>query len=144
MENSAVCGVILCTCFISALVFCKIVFACLCSDKFSGMTLLKRPESKTISALSDDEPLYDCVASDEDYSSIDSQSIRSMHAEMKGDITAEVGVSSLIICPVFRFPPPPPLNHYFLWKEDAFLNTCIHTVEYIVECKAIITMTDHS
>ena len=100
--------------------FRKIFFACLCSDKFSGMTLLKRPESKTISALSDDEPLYDCVASDEDYSSIDSQSIRSMHAEMKGDITAEVGVSSLIICPVFRSPPPPPQLIIFFGKKMLF------------------------
>jgi hypothetical protein len=57
------------------------------------MTLLQRPDSKTISALSDDEPLYDLVASDEDYSSIDSQSIRSM--QLKGDITAEVGLLEL-------------------------------------------------
>lgn len=69
------------------------------------MNLLKRPESKTISALSDDEPLYDCVASDEDYSSIDSQSIRSMHVEMKGDITAEVGIASLTVRLLFLFCP---------------------------------------
>lgn len=54
------------------------------------MTLLQRPISKTVSALSDDEPLYDSVASDEDYSSIDTQSMRSINMEMKGDITAEV------------------------------------------------------
>ncbi|XP_076434634.1 uncharacterized protein LOC143274645 [Babylonia areolata] len=59
-------------------------------DKFGGLKLLKRPQSKTISALSDEEPLYDSVASDEDYSSIDSQSIRSMQIELKEDLVTEV------------------------------------------------------
>ncbi|XP_070204740.1 ARF GTPase-activating protein GIT2-like isoform X2 [Littorina saxatilis] len=58
-------------------------------DKFMGKSLLKPRESKTISAISDDEPLYDSVPSDEDYSSIDSQSIRSMHTDTKGEMTAE-------------------------------------------------------
>ena len=48
-----------------------------------------------MSAISDEEPLYDNVASDEDYSSIDSQSIRSMQTEIKGDITAEVSFRTL-------------------------------------------------
>lgn len=69
-------------------------------DKLLGMTLLQRPISKTVSALSDDEPLYDSVASDEDYSSIDTQSIRSMHTEMKGDITAESMTAEQIEGPV--------------------------------------------
>ncbi|XP_076452808.1 ARF GTPase-activating protein GIT2-like [Babylonia areolata] len=69
-------------------------------DKFSGGTkLLKRAESKTMSALSDEEPLYDSVASDEDYSSIDSQSIRSMQAELKGD-SAETGRGEQVEGPV--------------------------------------------
>ncbi|PVD31653.1 hypothetical protein C0Q70_07071 [Pomacea canaliculata] len=62
-------------------------------DKLAGMTLLQRPISKTVSALSDDEPLYDSVASDEDYSSIDTQSMRSINMEMKdhmeGPVTTE-------------------------------------------------------
>ncbi|KAL8584768.1 hypothetical protein ACOMHN_035687 [Nucella lapillus] len=58
-------------------------------DKFGGTKLMRRAESKTLSALSDEEPLYDSVASDEDYSSIDSQSIRSMQAELKGDLTPQ-------------------------------------------------------
>ncbi|KAK0045595.1 ARF GTPase-activating protein GIT2 [Biomphalaria pfeifferi] len=45
--------------------------------------------SQRISAISDDEPLYDSVASDEDYSSIDTQSIKSVRQEMRPDITAE-------------------------------------------------------
>nr|KAG5695449.1 hypothetical protein BaRGS_011291 [Batillaria attramentaria] len=66
-----------------------------------GMTLLQRPISKTVSAISDDEPLYDSVASDEDYSSIDTQSIRSMHTgDMKGDITAESMTAEQIEGPV--------------------------------------------
>ncbi|KAK7087890.1 hypothetical protein V1264_021883 [Littorina saxatilis] len=59
-----------------------------------GKSLLKPRESKTISAISDDEPLYDSVPSDEDYSSIDSQSIRSMHTDTKGEMTAEAMLSS--------------------------------------------------
>ena len=43
--------------------------------------------------MSDDEPLYDSVASDEDYSSIDTQSIKSVRMEMRPDITAEVSYS---------------------------------------------------
>ncbi|KAH9525673.1 glycerophosphoinositol permease [Bulinus truncatus] len=45
--------------------------------------------SQRISAVSDDEPLYDSVASDEDYSSIDTQSIKSVRQEMRPDITAD-------------------------------------------------------
>ncbi|XP_059154314.1 ARF GTPase-activating protein GIT2-like isoform X2 [Physella acuta] len=45
--------------------------------------------SQRMSAISDDEPLYDSVASDEDYSSIDTQSIQSVRQEMRPDITAE-------------------------------------------------------
>lgn len=61
------------------------------SDKHRGLTPLPHPLSNTISAISDDEPLYDSVASDEDYSSIDTQSVQSMHTgDSKGDITAEV------------------------------------------------------
>ncbi|KAL8605105.1 hypothetical protein ACOMHN_018906 [Nucella lapillus] len=61
-------------------------------DKLTGMKLLRRPQSKTLSALSDEEPLYDSVASDEDYSSIDSHSIRSMQADMATESTpGEVG-----------------------------------------------------
>lgn len=69
-------------------------------DKLSGMTLLQRPISKTVSALSDDEPLYDSVASDEDYSSIDTQSLRSMHTDLKGDITVESMTTEQIEGPV--------------------------------------------
>ena len=47
-------------------------------------------DSQRISTISDDEPLYDSVASDEDYSSIDTQSIKSVREEMRPDITAEV------------------------------------------------------
>ncbi|KAK3774024.1 hypothetical protein RRG08_030106 [Elysia crispata] len=46
-------------------------------------------DSQRISTISDDEPLYDSVASDEDYSSIDTQSIKSVREEMRPDITAE-------------------------------------------------------
>lgn len=45
---------------------------------------------------SDDEPLYDSVASDEDYSSIDTQSIKSAKEEMKKDRPADVSLSLLI------------------------------------------------
>lgn len=51
---------------------------------------------------SDDEPLYDSVASDEDYSSIDTQSIKSAKEEMKKDRPADVSLyhclSFFIIC----------------------------------------------
>ncbi|XP_012942897.1 ARF GTPase-activating protein GIT2 isoform X3 [Aplysia californica] len=45
--------------------------------------------SQHLSMMSDDEPLYDSVASDEDYSSIDTQSIKSVREETRPDITAE-------------------------------------------------------
>ncbi|XP_071094149.1 ARF GTPase-activating protein GIT2-like isoform X2 [Haliotis cracherodii] len=45
--------------------------------------------SKGVSAFSDDEPLYDSVASDEDYSSIDTISIKSMREEMRRDKPAD-------------------------------------------------------
>ncbi|BFZ18839.1 hypothetical protein BsWGS_21878 [Bradybaena similaris] len=45
--------------------------------------------SQRMTTISDDEPLYDSVASDEDYSSIDTQSIKSVREEMRPDITAE-------------------------------------------------------
>ena len=38
----------------------------------------------------DDEPLYDCVASDEDYCSVDTHSVRSLQADVKGDSVIEV------------------------------------------------------
>ncbi|CAL1537699.1 unnamed protein product [Lymnaea stagnalis] len=60
----------------------------------SPVQTLKDPDrmghnSQRMSAISDDEPLYDSVASDEDYSSIDTQSIKSVRQEMRPDITAE-------------------------------------------------------
>ncbi|XP_046562539.1 ARF GTPase-activating protein GIT2-like [Haliotis rubra] len=51
--------------------------------------------SKGVSAFSDDEPLYDSVASDEDYSSIDTISIKSMREEMRRDKPADSTTSIL-------------------------------------------------
>lgn len=49
---------------------------------------------------SDDEPLYDSVASDEDYSSIDTQSIKSAKEEMKKDRPADSMTSEQVEGPV--------------------------------------------
>ncbi|XP_041349002.1 ARF GTPase-activating protein GIT2-like [Gigantopelta aegis] len=55
----------------------------------SNLSAFQSRISKTGSAFSDDEPLYDSVASDEDYSSIDTQSIKSVREEMKKDKPAD-------------------------------------------------------
>ena len=70
-------------------------YSCLFSDK-SNLSAFQSRISKTGSAFSDDEPLYDSVASDEDYSSIDTQSIKSVREEMKRDKPADVSQSSHI------------------------------------------------
>lgn len=75
--------------------------------------------SQRMSAISDDEPLYDSVASDEDYSSIDTQSIQSVRQEMRPDITAEV--TQLFF------------SHFFFLKSR-FFSSKIYSLRMIYYC----------
>lgn len=85
--------IVWCQVLISITVICKGLGYPGVADKSNSSLLLPDYNSRTVSAISDDEPLYDVVASDEDYSSIDSQSIKSMRDELKRDRPAEVGMS---------------------------------------------------
>ncbi|XP_050410103.1 ARF GTPase-activating protein GIT2 isoform X1 [Patella vulgata] len=62
------------------------------SLSYIGLPSSASRQSKVASAFSDEEPLYDSVASDDDYSSIDTRSVQSMRVEMKKDKPADVNV----------------------------------------------------
>lgn len=83
-------------------------------------------DSARISTISDDEPLYDSVASDEDYSSIDTQSIKSVREEIRPDITAES---------ISEYPAEGPVSAEELIEMKKALAASEATVKHLVQAK---------